>query len=69
MKKVICLLPIQPDVQQVTLNFEKAIWKALRSVLPTVKLQSCIFYWRQALWRRVSSYQSIILVVEGNLTT
>ncbi|XP_068725452.1 uncharacterized protein [Montipora capricornis] len=53
MKKVMRLLPIQPAVQQVTLDFEKAIWKALRSVLPTVKLQGCVFHWTQALWRKV----------------
>lgn len=53
MKKVISLLPIQPAVKQITLDFEKAIWKALRSVLPTAKLQGCAFHWTQALWRKV----------------
>ena len=31
MKKIIRILPIQPSVQQVTLDFERAVWKALRS--------------------------------------
>ena len=42
MKKVMHLLPIQPAVQQVSLNIEKAIWKSLRSFLPTVKLEGCV---------------------------
>ena len=52
MKKIIRILPIQPSVQQVTLDFEKAVWKALRSVLPAVQLQGCVFHWTQALWRK-----------------
>ena len=59
MKRIIRILPIQPSVQQVTLDFEKAVWKALRSVLAAVQLQGCVFHWTQALWRKVSSCQAL----------
>ena len=40
-------------VRQVTVDFEKALWSALREVLPTVKIQGCVFHWTQAVWRKV----------------
>ena len=44
----------QAPVVQVTVDFETAMWKALRSVLPAVQLQGWVFHLTQALWRRVS---------------
>lgn len=57
MKKIIDLLPMRPDVKKVTLDFERALWKAFRSILPEVKLQGCLFHWTQAIWRKVSFTQ------------
>ena len=48
------LLPTEPAVKQVTLDFEKAVWLAMRSVLPNVQLKGCAFPGTQALWRKVS---------------
>ncbi|KAK3755139.1 hypothetical protein QZH41_020563 [Actinostola sp. cb2023] len=31
---------------------EKAMWAAVRSVLPGVTLMGCAFHWTQALWRK-----------------
>ncbi|XP_068719964.1 uncharacterized protein [Montipora capricornis] len=39
--------------RQVTVDFKKALWSALRAVLPTVKIQGCVFHWTQAVWRKV----------------
>ena len=36
LKTILDLLPIAPDVQQVTLDFEMAMWAALRIILPDV---------------------------------
>ena len=47
------ILPSAPKVQQITLDFEKATWAALRKVLPRAKLHGCVFHWTQALWRKV----------------
>ena len=41
-------------MKQVLLDFEKAVWLAMRSVLPNVQLKGCAFHWTQALWRKVS---------------
>ena len=53
LKKLLEILPSAPAVQQITLDFEKAIWSALRKVIPDSKLQGCVFHWTQALWRKV----------------
>ena len=52
-KELIEILPSVPKVQQITLDFEKATWAALRKVLPHTNLHGCVFHWTQALWRKV----------------
>ena len=52
-EKLLEILPSAPKVQQITLDFEKATWAALRKVLPRAKLHGCVFHWTQALWRKV----------------
>ena len=47
------ILASAPDAKQITLDFERAVWAALRKVMPQVKLQGCVFHWTQALWRKV----------------
>ena len=56
LKTIFDLLPIAPDVQQmqVTLDFEMAMWAALRIILPDVQIKGCVFHWTQAIWRKVS---------------
>ena len=52
-KAVLDLLP-STIIKTVTLDFEAAMWLALRSVLPQVKLLGCYFlHWSQAVWRKV----------------
>lgn len=53
LKKLLEILPSAPAVKQITLDFEKATWAALREVYPNVKLHGCVFHWTQALWRKV----------------
>ena len=52
-EELIEILPSAPKVQQITLDFEKATWAALRKVLPHANLHGCVFHWTQALWRKV----------------
>ena len=42
LKTILDLLPIAPDVQQVTLDFEMAMWAALRIILPDVQIKGCV---------------------------
>ena len=53
LKKVLRMLPTTPSVEQVTADFETAVWGAFRKVLPEVQLLGCAFHWNQALWRKV----------------
>ena len=53
LKKILRILPASPCVEQVTVDFEKAVWGAFRKVLPEVQLLGCAFHWNQALWRKV----------------
>ena len=51
-KAVLDLLP-STIVKTVTLDFKAAMWLALTSVLPQVKLLGCYFHWSQAILRKV----------------
>ena len=55
MKSILDLLPVEPDVRQITVDFQKALWSVLRQVLPGVKIKGCVFHWTHALWRKVGS--------------
>ena len=35
------------------MDFEKAMWQACSSVLPSCRLRGCLFHWNQAVWRKV----------------
>ena len=60
LKRLLEILPSAPAVRQVTLDFERAVWAALRDVIPHAKLHGCVFHWTQALWREVSGKNFII---------
>ena len=52
-KQLLEILPSAPAAKLITVDFEKAVWAALRQVIPQAKLQGCVFHWTQALWRKV----------------
>ena len=49
------LLPREPSVCTATMDYEAAIWKAIRDVFPAVKVRGCAFHWSQALWRKAQA--------------
>ena len=53
LKHVMRLLPQDSKVKTVTVDFEKAVWLAIRDVLPDVKILGCAFHWSHAVWRKV----------------
>ena len=54
LKKVLEFLPTPTAVKRVIIDFERAMWSAIRRLLPEVEIKGCVFHWTQALWRKVS---------------
>ncbi|KAJ8037002.1 hypothetical protein HOLleu_17701 [Holothuria leucospilota] len=52
------LQSLVPDrrVQQVTMDFERAMWTEFQRVFPDVTLQGCVFHWTQAVWCNVQNH-------------
>ena len=55
LREIIHLLPGEwLHMQFVTADFDKALWGALWSVVPQVKLQGCPLHWTQLMWKKVN---------------
>ncbi|PFX12998.1 hypothetical protein AWC38_SpisGene22963 [Stylophora pistillata] len=55
LREIINLLPGETTaVQQVTVDFKKGLWSALRTVLTDVQIRGCVFHWTQAIRRKGS---------------
>lgn len=52
-RAIINLLPTVPKVEEIVLDFEKAVWNVIRQLLPNVTIQGCWFHWAQAVYNRV----------------
>ena len=52
-KQLLEILVSAPATEQITLDFETAVWAALKKVMPQAKLQGCMFHWTQALRGKV----------------
>ena len=66
MRTILDLLPQNPEVNQVMVDFEKAMWNYLREVLPDVTVKGCVFHWTQALWalwRKVSKKIITVIII------
>ena len=55
------LLPAAPLVQEVMVDFEMAVWNAIRDCMPDVSVHGCAFHWAQAVYRKVNICQYIIV--------
>lgn len=47
------LLGDELSVQEITIDFEESVWRAIPDVLPNVYIRGCSFHWGQAVWRKI----------------
>ena len=52
LKVILDIIP-EPSVSTVVLDFEPAVWKAVKQVLPHVRIQGCVFHLSQAIWHKI----------------
>ncbi|XP_046361846.2 uncharacterized protein LOC124138963 [Haliotis rufescens] len=52
LKKLLELLPNDPQVKTIILYFEQAAWKAISKTLPEAHICGCLFHLTQAVWRK-----------------
>lgn len=53
---IVELLPSDLLLEEVVVDFERAIWSALNKSLPDVSVFGCWFHWAQAVYNRVKEY-------------
>lgn len=53
LQEILHILPPTLKVARAMLDFEKALWSAMRAVLPNVRLTGCMFHWKQAVFRKI----------------
>ena len=75
LQALLSILPNNPRVKKITLDFEKAMSSATRQVLPNIKLMGCSFHFTQALWRKVRTtvcacqYDAFLVLDPGSIET
>ncbi|XP_070561995.1 uncharacterized protein [Ptychodera flava] len=52
-RAVLSLLPPNIEMVESLVDFEAAIWIALKEVFPRVIVKGCAFHWKQAVWRHI----------------
>ncbi|KAI8496918.1 hypothetical protein Bbelb_255730 [Branchiostoma belcheri] len=57
LKKILRLLPGEPTVTTLVMNFEQGMWQAVRSVLPGKTRRGCAFHWTQAVYRKIQEFE------------
>ena len=53
LKAVKSMLADDYSLRTVVLDFEAALWKAMRKVFPQAGLRGCYFHFTQAVWRKI----------------
>ncbi|XP_063845359.1 uncharacterized protein LOC135091548 [Scylla paramamosain] len=54
-------------VKKVVADFEQAIWRAFRYILPNTTIQGCLFHWAQCIFRKVQDLGLAVAYRENGL--
>jgi len=52
-RSLLASLSTEPQVTGFMVDFESAIWKALKTVFTDIAIRGCVFHMTQAIWRKV----------------
>ena len=55
-KEMLRLLPAEPEVAEIVVDFERVVRSELKKCLPAVPIHGCWFHWAQAVYRKVCHY-------------
>lgn len=65
LQAILNLLPSRANVEEIVLDFERAVWNVLRKLLPNASLHGCWFHWAQAVYNRVCITNWTFVYVTG----
>ncbi|KAK3866430.1 hypothetical protein Pcinc_028037 [Petrolisthes cinctipes] len=57
--KILELMPMMPQVQSITLDYEATLWAAAMEILPTVRLYGCHFSFNQVVWQKIHELELV----------
>ncbi|RMX48943.1 hypothetical protein pdam_00008360, partial [Pocillopora damicornis] len=60
-KEILRVLPNQPSVRKITVDFERAMWSTFHRLLPEPLIIGCAFHCTQALWRKELGPQQVYI--------
>ena len=49
-RAVMAELPLRPQVEKFVVDFEAAMWGALRQIFPRQVIKGCVLHWVQAVY-------------------
>ena len=55
LQSILRMLPHAPRLKRTVLDFEQALWRALKHILPDAEHKGCAFHYSQAVWRKAQN--------------